>query len=46
LRPNSKKKGNANSDKRNEEKPERQDQNGEFVVVIVVIMKISATVAA
>ena len=30
----------------NEENPEPQDQNGEYVVVIVVIMKIFATVAA
>jgi hypothetical protein len=37
---------NAYSDRRNEENPEPHDQNSEFVVVIVAIMKIFATVAA
>jgi hypothetical protein len=46
LRSNSKKKGNVNPDRLNEEKPEPRDQNGEFFVVIVAIMKTYETVAA
>jgi hypothetical protein len=46
LRSNSKKKGNVNSDRLNEEKPEPHDQNGEYAVVIVAIKKIFETVAA
>jgi hypothetical protein len=38
--------GNADSDSRYENNPEPQDQNSEFVVVRVAIMKIFAKVAA